>query len=106
MPIENAMFYLGMNVTKPPFDNPKVRQAVAYALPYDKMFDNAMYGRGDQALRRSRAGQDHGLAAGPRYKTDIAKAKALMAEAGLAGGLETTLSFDLGGATWASRWRC
>jgi len=29
MPIENAMFYLGMNVNKPPFDNPKVRQAVA-----------------------------------------------------------------------------
>ncbi|MBP7666857.1 MAG: ABC transporter substrate-binding protein, partial [Burkholderiaceae bacterium] len=31
MPIENAMFYLGMNVNKPPFDNPKVRQAVAWA---------------------------------------------------------------------------
>jgi peptide/nickel transport system substrate-binding protein len=33
------------------------------------------------------------------YKTDIAKAKALMAEAGAAAGFETTLSFDLGGAT-------
>jgi peptide/nickel transport system substrate-binding protein len=39
------MFYLGMNTTKPPFDNPKVRQAVAYVLPYDKMLDNALYGR-------------------------------------------------------------
>jgi len=44
-PIENAMFYLGMNTTKAPFDNPKVRQAVALALPYDKLYDNALYGR-------------------------------------------------------------
>ena len=33
------------------------------------------------------------------YRTDIAKAKALMAEAGVPNGFETTLSFDLGGAT-------
>ena len=31
----------------------------------------------------------------PRYKTDMAKAKALMAESG-AGPIETTISFDLG----------
>ncbi len=28
MPIENAMYYLGMNTAKPPFDNLKARQAV------------------------------------------------------------------------------
>ena len=33
------------------------------------------------------------------YRTDLAKAKALMAEAGVPNGFETTLSFDLGGAT-------
>ncbi|WP_339501081.1 ABC transporter substrate-binding protein, partial [Pseudomonas canadensis] len=33
-----------MNVTKPPFDNPKVRQAVAYALPYQKIIDAVMFG--------------------------------------------------------------
>jgi peptide/nickel transport system substrate-binding protein len=59
MPIENAMFYLGLNVTKPPFNNPKVRQAVAYALPYERMYDNALYGRGIKlygaASARSRA---------------------------------------------------
>jgi peptide/nickel transport system substrate-binding protein len=36
-PIENALWYVGMNVQKPPFGNVKVRQAVAYALPYDKI---------------------------------------------------------------------
>ncbi|MFN9506371.1 MAG: ABC transporter substrate-binding protein [Rubrivivax sp.] len=100
MPIENAMFYVGMNVTKPPFNNEKIRQAVAYALPYDKIMDNAVYGRGAKL---------YGAAAGPvkttawpqptGYRTDITRAKALMAEAGVPNGFETTLSLDLGGAT-------
>ena len=100
MPIENAMFYLGMNVTKPPFNNPKVRQAVAYALPYDRMFDNALYGRGIKLY--GAASPKVKTTAWPQptaYKADIAKAKALMAEAGVPNGFETTLSFDLGGAT-------
>ncbi len=100
MPIENAMFYVGMNVTKPPFDNPKIRQAVAYALPYDKIHETALYGRG--AKLYGAASTQVKTTAWPQptgYKTDIARAKALMAEAGAAAGFETTLSLDLGGAT-------
>ena len=100
MPIENSMFYLGMNVTKPPFDNVKIRQAVAHALPYDKMFDTALYGRGVKLY--GAASSQVKTTAWPQptgYKTDLARAKALMAEAGAAAGFETTLSFDLGGAT-------
>ena len=99
MPIENAMFYLGMNVNKPPFDNPKVRQAVAWALPYDKMFDNAIYQRANKLYGAAGPVKTIAWPQPTQYKTDVARAKALMAEAGLAGGLETTLSFDLGGAT-------
>jgi peptide/nickel transport system substrate-binding protein len=99
-PIENAMFYLGMNTTKPPFDNPKVRQAVAMVLPYDKLYDHAMYGR---AIKLYGAPSTQVKAAAwPQptgYKTDLAKAKALMAEAGAGSGFETTLSFDLGSGT-------
>jgi len=100
LPIENAMYYLGMNVTKPPFNNPKVRQAVAYALPYEQMNDNALYGRSIKLY--GAATPTVKTTAWPQatgYKTDVAKAKALLAEAGMAGGFETTLSFDLGGAT-------
>jgi peptide/nickel transport system substrate-binding protein len=99
MPIENAMVYLGMNTTKPPFDNPKVRQAVAYALPYDKMFDNALYGRAAKLYGSSSPVKNIAWPQPTSYTTDIPKAKALMAEAGLGAGFETTLSFDLGGAT-------
>jgi peptide/nickel transport system substrate-binding protein len=100
MPIENALFYLGMNTSRAPFNNVKVRQAVAWALPYDKMFENAFYKRGirmDGGSNTPKAPvwpQPHG------YKTDLAKAKALMAESGV-GAIETQLSFDLGSATIA-----
>ena len=99
-PIENSMVYLGMNVTKAPFDNPKLRQAVAWALPYEQMFDKAIYKRA--AKLYGGTGNSVKTTAWPQatwYKQDLAKAKALMAEAGYANGLETTLSFDLGGAT-------
>src|SRR6201999_744090 len=46
-PYSNGIQYIGMNVTKPPFDNLKVRQAVAHALPYQKIMDAVMFGRGD-----------------------------------------------------------
>ena len=92
-PIENAMWYVGMNVTKPPFDNVKVRQAVAYVLPYQKIFDAAVYGQGIPLYGGAKN------ADWPRptqYKTDLAKAKKLMAEAGFEKGFATTLSFDQG----------
>ena len=44
LPFSNGIQYIGMNVTKPPFDNPKVRQAVAYAMPYQKIMDAVLFG--------------------------------------------------------------
>ena len=99
-PIENALWYLGMNVNKPPFNNPKVRQAVAHAIPYEKILDNAMYQRstkmwGDKDNKAQGVSwpQAHG------YTYDIPKARALMKEAGADAGFEVTLSFDLGQGT-------
>jgi peptide/nickel transport system substrate-binding protein len=96
-PIGNGVWYLGMNCKKEPFNNVKVRQAVAYAIPYQKIMDAVMFGLanpmyGAEANKASSLAwpQPHG------YTTDLAKAKALLAEAGYPNGLETTLSFDLG----------
>jgi peptide/nickel transport system substrate-binding protein len=100
VPIENAMWYLGMNTTKPPFNNVKVRQAVAYAVPYDKLWEAAVYGRG---VKLSGAASNVPTATtwpqATGYKSDLVKAKALLTEAGFPNGFETQLSFDLGGAT-------
>ena len=96
-PYSNGIQYIGMNVKNPPFDNPKVRQAVAYALPYQKIMDAVLFG-----LAEPMFGSKPGAAtqvAWPQphqYDTDLNKARALLAEAGYPNGFETTLSFDLG----------
>ena len=99
-PFSNGVQYLGMNVKQPPFNNPKVRQAVAYALPYQKIMDAVLYGLG-KPMFGTPAGKPTEVAwpQPHKFNTDIAKAKALMAEAGYPNGFETTLSFDLGFAT-------
>jgi peptide/nickel transport system substrate-binding protein len=92
-PIENSMWYVGMNTAKPPFDNVKVRQAVAYAMPYQKIFDAAVYRQGVPLYGGAKKAE------WPRptqYRTDMKKAKALLAEAGYPNGFSTTLAFDQG----------
>ena len=98
-PVENALIYLGMNVKNPPFADVKVRQAVAQAIPREKIFEAAMFGRGallTTPIATNTAGYDPSL---NPYKLDPTRAKALLAEAGYPNGFETTLSFDLGNAT-------
>ena len=95
-PYSNGIQYIGMNVTKPPFDNLKVRQAVACAIPYDKIMQVVLFGLGKPLYGKTGGEttvswpQPHG------YNTDLDRAKALLAEAGMAQGFDTTLSFDLG----------
>jgi peptide/nickel transport system substrate-binding protein len=88
-----------MNTTKPPFNNVKVRQAIAYVLPYEKMNESAMYGRGVKMYGGSNTPKTASWPQAHGYNTDLAKAKALMKEAGFEQGFETTLSFDLGSGT-------
>jgi peptide/nickel transport system substrate-binding protein len=94
-PVDAELLYLDMNVTKPPFDNPKVRQAIAYAMPYEAILHNALYDRGVGMF----AGKgDPTTTAWPQpspYVTDLAKAKALLVEAGYPDGFKTTLSYDV-----------
>ena len=99
-PVENAFGYIGMNVKNPPFNALKVRQAVAHAIPYDKIFTTAVFGRGVLLSGNPIPSLTPGHELFPTpFKIDLAKAKALMAEAGVPNGFETTLSFDPGFAT-------
>jgi peptide/nickel transport system substrate-binding protein len=97
-PIENAIQYFDMNVTMAPYDKVKVRQAIAYAIPYQKIMDAAMFGRGKPMFGRTGPLKDVDWPQPSPYTTDLAKAKALLAEAGVGEGFETVLSFDLGAA--------
>ncbi len=83
--------FLGMNAKKPPFDNVKVRQAISYALPYDTIIEKALYGYGvplKSVLPKGTPTQTDEFFV---YKTDPAKAKQLLAEAGYPNGLKVTL---------------
>jgi peptide/nickel transport system substrate-binding protein len=94
-PVDSELLYIDMLTTKPPFNNVKVRQAVAYAIPYKDILHTALFDRGIGMF----GGQgDPPTAAWPQqspYYTDLAKAKALLAEAGYANGFKTTLSYDV-----------
>jgi peptide/nickel transport system substrate-binding protein len=69
-------------------------------MPYDKMNDTAIYGRGVKLWgAASNVPKTAAWPVADGYRTDLAKAKALLAEAGYPEGFETTLALDLGGAT-------
>lgn len=83
--------FLAMNVTKAPFDNPKVRQAVSEVMDYDAILKGVYSGVGKKEV--SNLSPDvFGYKAGMEpYPHDVANAKKLMAEAGYGDGIKVTL---------------
>src|SRR5690606_29531246 len=41
-PVQGDLLFIDMNVQMAPFDNLKVRQAIAYAIPYQQIMDAAL----------------------------------------------------------------
>ncbi len=83
---------LAMNNARPPFDDIRVRRAVAHAIDRSAIIDGAMFGYGTPI-------GSHFAPHHPAYEDltgmsafDPEMAKALLAEAGLADGFETTLT--------------
>jgi ABC-type transport system substrate-binding protein len=87
-----AIDYLFMNVQMKPFDNPKVRQAVAWAIDRDKLIKliSGAGSRLDQIYPAGLPGHVDGPA-GVFYGYDPAKAKQILAAAGYPNGFSTTL---------------
>lgn len=85
-----SIYYLTLNVKTAPFDNPKVREAVSYAMdrggliklvngqakPANEFIPPGVLGHTDEKLT---------------HDQDLGKAKKLMAEAGFAGGTSTKM---------------
>lgn len=83
--------YLGLTVTRPPFDNVKVRQAINHAINKQDIIDSFFEGRADVAknpMPPSISGYNDDI---PGYEYDPEKAKQLLAEAGYPDGFEMQL---------------
>jgi len=103
IPQTNGFTHITMNTTMAPFDNPKVRKAVAAALPYDDMFKAALFSRGTKLYDASwsTTPPDASFPQAIPNKTDPALAKKLLAEAGFPNGFSTTFAFTTGQAATA-----
>ena len=84
------MRYLSMNTQQKPFDNPKVRQAIAYAINKDAIAKIAFNGYAEPAEGIVPEGVEFAVKLGV-WPYDVAKAKKLLAEAGYPNGFETEL---------------
>ena len=87
-----TVWYVGMNVQKAPFDNEKVRQAVAYALDPQGYIDLVFSGEATPANYTMLPPSVDGYVSDcSDYSCNVEKAKELLAEAGYPAGFSTTL---------------
>ncbi len=83
-----SITYLGFNVQKPPFNNPKVLEAISYAIDQDAIISTAYLGGALKA--NSIIGPNIFAHYDVRpYEINLEKAKQLMKEAGYENGLKT-----------------
>jgi oligopeptide transport system substrate-binding protein len=82
---ELGTYYLQYNVTKKPFDDPKVRQAISYAMDRKTLVDKVLAGVGSPATSLIPPGMP-GHVDGLGQEYDVNKAKQLLAEAGYPDG--------------------
>ncbi|WP_321793076.1 glutathione ABC transporter substrate-binding protein GsiB [Caballeronia sp. J97] len=82
--------YVSMNTLQKPFDNPKVREAMNYAINKEALVKVAFAGYAVPAEGVVPPGVDYATKLGP-WKYDPAKARELLKEAGYPNGFETVL---------------
>lgn len=91
---QNGPFmWMGFNGARKPFDNPLVRQACAYAIRRDEIVQAAFFGRGAplEGVPLINDSPFHDAGRSRHFDYDKNKAKALLAQAGLADGFSTQL---------------
>jgi peptide/nickel transport system substrate-binding protein len=94
--------YVGMNATKAPLDKPEVRQAIRYAINYDDI-ETLLAGNGKVVQEIIPEGL-FGHTGSKPFSQDIAKAKDLLTQAGIAEGTEIEFLIPAGSAPGGIEW--
>ncbi len=87
-PSTTRIFYVGMNTTTPPFDDIRVRQAIAHAIPYEDILNVVLGGEKYSNRARSILTSDiDGFVPVYEYGYDLDRARDLLVDAGYGDGL-------------------
>ncbi len=91
--VDGPFMYLTFNGSRPPFDNPLVRRAVAHAIRREDIAAAAFYDRGGalEHLPIAEGSEFYNPDLANAWKYDPEKAKALLAEAGHADGFDCVM---------------
>ena len=92
----SQMLWIELNTAFKPLDDPKVRQALNYAMPKDDVVATILQGFGKKQTAFMPDFYPGATSEFYDYDFDIAKAKALLAEAGHADGFSTVLAYNAG----------
>ena len=87
---------LGFNTQMAPFTNPLVRQAIAYATPYQQIVQSIYNGQAQLSKGPIPVGGQYFNGSSYPYTFDVAKAKQLLIQAGMANGFNFTVSVQSG----------
>ncbi len=89
------IFRLDMTVDTPPLDSVEVRQAIAHAIPYDAIVNNA-FAQAERAYSFVNPAAPQFAQAWDRYDTNLDVSRQLLADAGYGDGFPIDLYYDTG----------
>ena len=95
----NEFVFMPMAMGTPPFDNPLVRRAMAHVVPYDAIIANVYNGNARRSTSPVPLDMPGHSPSGYPFELDIDRAKALLAEAGMADGFESEIAVLAGDVT-------
>ncbi|MBK8046761.1 MAG: ABC transporter substrate-binding protein [Anaerolineales bacterium] len=102
--LSTLLVYTSVNATMPPFDNPDARQALRYAINYDNIM--TLLGGNAELVQEIIPISFAGHTGKNPFTQDIAKAKELLAKAGVAEGTKVPFTVATatapGGVDWAT----
>ncbi|WP_210265561.1 ABC transporter substrate-binding protein [Bradyrhizobium aeschynomenes] len=92
IPMPNQFEFLVMNTQAKPFDDLRVRQAIAHAIPQEDIFRSVFLNRGKRLFGPPEQVQGASFPQPQSFAYDPELARKLLAEAGYPNGFDTTLS--------------